>query len=191
MTHGTKFAFVINAGTYTFGFSDRGNNIWKSESLVNDLTGEPVFNTFHGEVYEYGFEIAINKEVSLEKILNNIRVMCNKNLPVEIIYTTSGEVNDAAINIFEDAAKEKTVTQKLVTRNSSPRSALRLGILDENVYYKNSSLYIEVGKSDAAYSEKSQNKLIRDKYISVRFRYKGTDKAFIQGIISLLSVSYS
>jgi hypothetical protein len=53
-----------------------------------------------GVDYEYGFEIVLNKEPALEKkVLDNIRMITNKSLPFEIVYTTSEE-NDAAVNIW-------------------------------------------------------------------------------------------
>jgi hypothetical protein len=47
------------------------------------------------------------------------------------------------LNIWGSDLEESELTQKIITNNSS-RNHLRLGILDENAYYKNSGLFIEV-----------------------------------------------
>jgi AAA+ ATPase superfamily predicted ATPase len=65
-----------------------------------------------------------------------------------IVYTTSEDENDA-VNIWE-AFQEIDFETKIITRNKSGRISPRLGILDENAYYKNSGLYIEVGRISQA-----------------------------------------
>jgi hypothetical protein len=67
--------------------------------------------------------------------------------------------------------------QKIITRNKSGRISPRLGILDENAYYKNSGLYIEVGRISQAL-EKQLGLRVRDKSIKVKFIYKGNDETF-------------
>jgi hypothetical protein len=63
-----------------------------------------------GVDYEYGFVI-LNKEPALEKVLDNIRMITNKSLPFEIVYTTSEDENDAAVNIWE-AFQDRVLRQK-------------------------------------------------------------------------------
>jgi hypothetical protein len=55
------------------------------------------------------------------------------------------------------AFQDRVLTQKVVTRNKSGRISPRLGILDENAYYKKSGLYIEVGRI----SQSSEKKLVK------------------------------
>jgi hypothetical protein len=212
ISEGNKFSMFIGANTYTSGFKALKNGvevsdytIWKEDSLLN-TNGNNVRARLRGINYNYEFEIIINKEPALEKILNNIRLITNKSIPIKVVYTTSGDENDAARNIWEkrdstDLEEEnglftssfgnKKIEQKIITRNKSARNHLRLGILDENAYYKNSGLYIEVGKVSALSRKSIGTKRIRDKSIKVRFIYSGNDETFLQGIISMLSISHS
>jgi hypothetical protein len=177
----------LKSAEYTTGFSEL-SGIWQEDALIDPVTEEYIRTRIRGIDYEYGFEFLIDVHPTLEKIYENIRVLSNKVIPETIIYTTSGDVNDAAIDIWGDEAKEHVVVQDIVTRGESPRKSLRLGILDQNAYYRNSVLYIEVGK--VGYTRKDAgNKRIRDSVIKVRFIYKGNKKTFIQAIISILSIS--
>jgi len=212
ISEGNKFSMFIGASTYTTGFKaikdsneqdDYG--IWKEDSLLS-VEGKAVRSRLRGIDYKYEFEIVLNKEPALEKVLNNIRMITNKSIPVTVEYTMTGDENDAAIDIWgdrvstqleEDSGRfmenkgEEKIVQKIITRNKSPRKALRLGILDENAYYKNSGLYIEVGRINSILRKNIGNKRIRDKSIRVRFIYSGNDETFLQGIISMLSISHS
>ena len=189
LSDGTKFSMSLGAYEYTTGFVDI-NGIWKQDSLV-DTVGVPIRNRFRGIDYPYEFEVTIGSQPSVEKILDNIEMITNKSLPATIVYTTSGDVNDAAINVWGEKAKNKIIEQDIITRNNSTRNHLRLGILDENAYYKNSNLYIEVGKIDAVSRKALGNKRVRDKNIRMRFKYTGNDATFVKAIISILSISYS
>lgn len=188
ISEGNKFSMSTGAVTYTTGFSDI-NGIWKEDSLIDK--GKIVRCNLRGKEYPHEFEIVINKEPSLEKILDNIRLITNKSIPITIVYTTSGDENDAAINIWGEDKTEQILEQKVFTRESSPKKHLGLGILDENAYYKNSGLYIEVGRIDSAIRKSRGYKRIRDKSIKVKFIYTGADETFIQAIISILSISYT
>lgn len=189
LSEGNKFEMSIGSLEYTTGFSTT-YGIWQEDALT-DETGKQLRTRIRDVDYRHEFTIVINKEPSLEKILDNIRMICNKSLPVNIEYTTSGDSNDAAVNIWNSDSNTKVLDQPIITRNSSPRNSLRLGILDENAYYKNSNLYIEVGKINSISRKSRGNKRIRDKNIKVRFIYTGNDETFIQGIISILSISHS
>jgi hypothetical protein len=199
LSEGNKFGLSIGSQFFTTGFSDftadsKGNKeygigIWQYGSLIDQTTGAPISSRFRGIDYPHHFEITLNSMPTAEKLLDNIQILCNKSLPTTIVYTTTGDENDAADNIWGPSTKPRIVTQPIITRNKSPRNQFRLGILDENAYYKNSSLYIEVGRMSKI--NRDSNKKIRDKCIRVRFIYTGNDKTFIQGIISMLSISYS
>jgi hypothetical protein len=63
-------------------------------------------------------------------------MITNKSLPFEIVYTTSEDENDAAVNIWGSVPGDRVLRQKIITRNKSGRISPRLGILDENAYYK-------------------------------------------------------
>jgi hypothetical protein len=62
------------------------------------------------------------------------------------LFILSEDENDAAVNIWGSVPGDRVLRQKIITRNKSGRISPRLGILDENAYYKNSGLYIEVGR---------------------------------------------
>lgn len=198
LSEGNKFGLAIGSQFFTTGFSDfsvdskgkkeYGIGVWQYGSLVDD-SGDPIASRFRGIDYPHEFEITLNGMPTVEKMLDNIQIICNKSLPATIIYSTTGDENDAADNIWGPSVEPRIVTQPIITRNKSSRNQLRLGILDENAYYKNSSLYIEVGRMSKI--NRDSNKKIRDKCIRVRFIYTGNDKTFIQGIISMLSISYS
>lgn len=198
LSEGNKFSIYLGSSTFTTGFSTI-KGLWEEDALKDPTTGKHVRCSVRGVVdYGYEFEIVINKEPSLEKVLDNIKAITNKSIPVELVYTTSGDENDAAIDIWGSDDLEKITRQKIITRNSSGRKHLRLGILDENAYYKNSGLYIEVGKlstvglpSNTPAGNRQMHKRIRDKSIRVKFIYKGNDETFIQAIISTLSISYN
>jgi len=189
ISEGNKFSMSIGSTTYTTGFSDT-KGIWKEDALV-DVNGKSVRSRLRGIDYTYEFEIVINKEPALEKILDNLRLITNKSIPMEVVYTTTGDENDAAIDIWGSVDSKKILTQKIITRNKSERKHLRLGILDENAYYKNSGLYIEVGRIKPTLRKDRGYKRVRDKSIKVKFIYTGNDETFLQGIISMLSISYN
>jgi hypothetical protein len=62
------------------------------------------------EIGEYGFEIVLNKEPALEKCY--IRMITNKSLSFEIVYTTSEDENDAAVNIWGSVPGDRVLRQK-------------------------------------------------------------------------------
>lgn len=194
LSEGHKFSMSIGSNEYTTGFTQSNgavNGIWKEDSLF-DTSDDQVRCNFRGIQYGYEFEFTINNQPSAEKILDNIMAITNKVTPSEIIYTVSGDITDASEDIWGALSKgEYSTTQEVMTRNKSTRKASRLGILDQNAYYKNSNLYIEVGKRGSVSRSSESNRRIRDKNIKVKFVYTGSDPTFIQAIISMLSISYS
>jgi len=190
MEEGTKFAMSLGSVTYSTGITNE-EGIWEEEALTDGEDGPIIYSHFKGVDCTYEFEFTLNEESRLQKILETLDVITNKVLPAQIVYTTSGDDNDAATNLWEQSTGERVVTQDVITRNNTTRINRRLGILDENAYYKNSGLYIQVGKMRYDPDLKGSNKRIRDKAIRVRFIYTGNSKTFIQGIISTLSISYS
>lgn len=187
LSEGNKFLMRIVGNEFSFGFSEI-YNIWEEDSLINPETGKYVRCRIRDKDYTSEFEIIINEFPTYEKILENIIVLCNKKIPTQLIFRTSGDVNDPAIDIWGDEAATTETVQDIKTREDSSRKALGLGILDQNASYRDSKLYIEVGK--VGYSIKdANNKRVRDKHIKVRFIYEGNDELFIQAIISILSIS--
>jgi len=193
LSEGNKFSMSMGSRTFTTGFTQSNglvNGIWEEDALKTDA-GVDVRNRLRGVQYPYEFEFTINMQPSVEKILDNLLVITNKVLPEEIIYTTSNDNNDAAVNVWIQDDEEMEVIQKIVTRNKSTRRGSRLGILEENAYYKNSDLYISVNQRGSMSRNSKGNKRIRDKHIKVKFVYSGSDETFLQAIISMLSISYS
>ena len=188
ISEGNKFGFMVNSNNNTFGFSET-SSIWKEDALY-DVDGNQIRNTLRGVEYPYEFELVVSDQPAFEKVLDSMLLITNKIIPDTVIYTSSGDLNDAAINAFPSTSLTKTTIQKIITRNASPRNSLRLGILDENAYYKNSGLYIEVGKINSLSRKAQGNRRIRDKNIRIRFKYTGTNPTFIQAVISTLSISY-
>jgi len=191
LLEGNKLSMFMGSSTYTTGFYSVPT-LWEEDALIDPLTGKAVRCNIRGNAnMGYEFEIVLNKEPALEKVLDNIRMITNKSIPFEIVYTTLGDENDAAINIWGSDPADKEITQKIITRNKSSKNHLRLGILDENAYYKNSGLYIEVGRLSQKDRRAAGYKRVRDKSIKVKFIYKGNDETFLQAIISMLSISYN
>jgi hypothetical protein len=85
--------------------------IWKEDELTDPVTGKFI-RYLRGVDYEYGFEIVLNKEPALKKVLDNIRMITNKSLPFEIVYTTSEDENDAAVNIWGSVPGDRVLRQK-------------------------------------------------------------------------------
>jgi len=187
ISEGNKFLMRVTSNEYSFGFSER-NMVWEEDTLSDPVTGKSIRARLRDVDYTTEFEIILNDKPTYEKILENILVLCNKKIPTKVIYTTSGDVNDPAIEIWGDAAKSTTTVQPITVRGDSQRQLSRLRILDQNAYYRDSKLYIEVGKIGQSIT-KANNKRIRDKHIKVRFIYEGNDELFIQAIISILSIS--
>jgi len=187
ISEGNKFLMRITGNEYSFGFSEI-HNIWKEDSLRDPVTGKYIRSRLRGKNYNTEFEIIINENPTYEKILENIIVLCNKRIPTKLIFKTSGDVNDPAIDIWGANAMSMETVQPIMTREDSSRKHLGVGILDQNAQYRDSKLYIEVGK--VKYSIKdANNKRVRDKHIKVRFIYEGNDELFVQAIISILSIS--
>lgn len=188
ISEGNKFSMYSTAAVYTTGFIKNGT-LWQEDALTNPVGGRVVLRGV--STFTHEFEIVLNKEAAFEKILNNIRLITNKSLPFEVVYTTSADENDAAINIWGNTPAGVTLNQEIITRNNSHRASRHLGILDENAYYKNSGLYIEVGRISAGDRKARGTKRVRDKCIRVKFIYKHHDETFLQAIITMLSISYS
>jgi hypothetical protein len=111
ISEGNKFSMAIGSGTYTTGFYDSARaGIWKEDELTDPVTGKFIRARLRGVDYEYGFEIVLNKEPALEKSADNIR-MITKSLPFEIVYTTSEDENDAAVNIW-GSVPDRVLRQK-------------------------------------------------------------------------------
>ena len=176
---GTKFLFDVQSRIFSFGII-KPNEIW--ESHVNDNRSQ-----FRGIDYDYGFEIVVNDTPQAKKVLDNIVLLTNKVIPVEIIYTISNEEADAADSIWDKSKNEKTTTQKIVTRGIGNG---RMGIVNQNAYYKNSNLYIEVSKTGASSRKLESKKRIADKYIKIKIMYSGNEPTFIQAMLSTLRISY-
>jgi hypothetical protein len=77
-------SLAIGSGTYTTGFYDSARaGIWKEDELTDPVTGKFIRARLRGVDYEYGFEIVLNKEPALEKVLD-IRMITNKSLPFRL-----------------------------------------------------------------------------------------------------------
>lgn len=179
---GTKFLFDVSGRTYTFGFTEK-HAIWEAGVLEKR-------SIFRGEQAPYWFEIVVNTSPHLDKVLENLVLISNKSLPDEIMYTTSMDNADATDTIWVPMTEDKNrvEVQKISSRGIG---GSRLDLIRQNTYYKNSKIYIEVS-FDAKMSKnaRSKGKKIRDKYISIKIMYSGTDETFIQSVISTLSKSY-
>ncbi|MCK5788095.1 MAG: hypothetical protein KAH32_03805 [Chlamydiia bacterium] len=187
LSDGNKYLMDINSKVHTFS-NHYPDDAWEEDALV-DEDGNIVRCKIRGEKYAHEFEIVVNTMPHLEKILHSIKMVSNKSIPDTIIYTTSGEVSDAAISIFADSSEEKVLVQTVYTRGINKTSGVsRLSIIRENAYYKNSTLNISVSIGDV--HSKLSGKRVRDKAIKIKFKYSGTDETFVQAILTTLSKSY-
>lgn len=201
LTKGIKFSYSLSSDEYINGVT-APHKIWKADALVDPISGKNIRNKQQGQNVPCEFEIIVNEYPTFEKILENIQLVCNKNIPDTVVYTMVGDYNQAADEIwgeegsgneapnqaisFKHNSLERVVEQPLVTRVNGSRQSILL----QNAYYKNNNLYIEVGKVSPSIKD-NDNKRIRDKAIRVRFIYTGSDALFIQNIISVLSLSSS
>jgi hypothetical protein len=64
-------------------------------------------------------------------------MITNKSFAMKL-FTTTGDENDAG---YMGSDLEEGINTKIITRNNSSRNHLRLGILDENAYYKTAVCY--------------------------------------------------
>jgi hypothetical protein len=77
---------AIGSGTYTTGFYDSARaGIWKEDELTDPVTGKFIRARLRGVDYEYGFEIVLNKEPALEKVLD-IRMITNRACLLDCLY---------------------------------------------------------------------------------------------------------
>lgn len=191
LSDGHKFIFDVNSRAFTFG-TTAISDAWEEDALFEG--GVPVRCRMRGNDYNHEFELVVNDTPQVEKILSNIKMVTNKSIPIEVEYRISGDVNDAALNVWGPSISEKLITQTIYTRNNNSLSTnSRLAIIQENAYYKDSALYIEVSRGPRSLrrpSASTSNKLIRDKYIKIKFIYTGNDETFIQTVLTTLRVSY-
>lgn len=176
---GLKFMVQLNSAALSFGIK-KPSELWRED--VNEERC-----VFRGEQHEYYWEAVVNDTPQAEKILDNIQLISNKNIPVDITYTLSGDASDAAVLFAGDKASEKVIVQKIVTRGLNGG---RLGIVNQNAYYKNSGVFIEVSKTGSGSKKLDNKRRIRDKYIKIKIRYSGSDAVFIQAMLTKLSISY-
>jgi len=201
MSKGVKFMYPIQSSEYLSGI-ENPYKIWEADTLVDPLSNKYMRNNQQGEEVPCSFEIVVNEYPMFEKILDSLQLICNKNIPDRIELITFGEYNQAADEIwgespdilapqdasFDTNLQERKVVQGIVSRDVSTPAISRSSIIHQNAYYKNNSLYIEVGKV-SSFIKDVDNKRIRDKAIKVRFVYTGSDALFIQSIISILRLS--
>jgi hypothetical protein len=188
-TYGNKFIFNINNRIFTFG-ADESHSAWEEDALY-DSDGKELRCIMRDMPVGHEIEIIVNDTPQVEKMLDNILLVSNKSIPVSIEYKTTGDVNDAGLDIWGERLKEKLTKQIIYTRRGGANNLSgRLSIIKQNAYYKNSGLYIEVS-GKATISKKSAGKTqIRDKVIKVRFVYTGSDETMIQSIFSTLTISH-
>jgi hypothetical protein len=72
ISEGNKFSMAIGSGTYTTGFYD-SEEVYGKKTSLQILLQVFIRARLRGVDYEYGFEIVLNKEPALEKVLDNIR----------------------------------------------------------------------------------------------------------------------
>jgi hypothetical protein len=65
------------------GSMTRQEQVYGRRRATDPVTGNLSVPDFEVD-YEYGFEIVLNKEPALEKVLNNIRMITNKSLPLRL-----------------------------------------------------------------------------------------------------------
>jgi hypothetical protein len=73
ISEGNKFSMAIGSGTYTTGFYDSEEQVYGKKTSLQILLQVFIRARLRGVDYEYGFEIVLNKEPALEKVLDNIR----------------------------------------------------------------------------------------------------------------------
>ena len=176
---GTRFLFDVRSRVFSFGV-EKENELW--ESHVN-----PKRSKFRDIDYGYGFEVVINEKPQVKKILDNIVLLTNDVIPVQIVYTFDNDEADAANSIWAATGDSTIITQEVISRGIGKE---RTGIIDQNAYYKNSNLYIEVSKTGSSSTEVGSKKRIADKYIKIKIMYSGNEPTFIQAMLSTLRISY-
>ncbi|MCK5788829.1 MAG: hypothetical protein KAH32_07510, partial [Chlamydiia bacterium] len=193
LTDGTKFSFDINSRVFDFGWISEEyadiEEVSHTSIVENSIWEKSVLDKrslFKNVEHPYSFEIVINQTPQVEKILDNLVLITNKVIPNTIIYTTSGESSDSTLSIWSDTEGKNITVQDIIVRGVG---SSRMALINQNAYYKNSGLYIEVSKTSAM-SKTKNAKRIRDKYIRIKILYTGTNETFIQTVLSMLSISY-
>ena len=177
-----KFNFKYKSRSIMFSVNNSISTAWETD--VN-----PLYCNFEGINYDSMVEFIMHDRPDVEKILNNLMLMSNKVKPHTITYTTTKDISDANIlqagvpfeefNVYEEEIKTR-----LQYGNS------KLGIFNENAYYKDGKYFIQVGKQDNFSRYAVSSRKIRDKYIKIKITYTSNLHVYVQAVVSLFTINY-
>lgn len=193
-----SYAFNLYNKHYTLnGINpNQYNSIWLHN--VNDTRCN-----FYGNQDEFVFEFVVADNIQYQKMYNNFMALCNEVPPIIIEYTTDNEptIDDIGINPTKEP-RIQTIRPRYRGRYKSSylnqADPTLNSMLKFNAQYKENHLYIQIDDDnndtlDGYGRQKSfkTNSAIRDKYLKVRFRYKGDEYSIIQAIITAYEISFS
>lgn len=186
---------------YTFDgtFNSDFSQIWEHE--INNTRCN-----FYGSQDEFIFEFLVTDNIQYQKIFNNFLVLCNEVPPIHIEYTTDNEltIDDVGVNPIK-VPRVQDIYPRFRGRNFNPYNDNNQGnpvlnkVVKYNAKYKENHMYIQIddnnrdtkGRLPNSPYSKINNSKIRDKYVKVRFRYKGDEYSIIQAIITAYEISFS
>jgi len=177
-------------------------------SPINEIWEHNTNNTrcnFYGYQDEFVFEFVITSEIQFQKIFTNFILLCNEVPPIFIEYTTDNEptIDDVKPNPIKEP-RVQTIYPRFRQRyyssyNPSNPNPVLNRVIKYNAKYKENHMYIQIddnnrdtkGRVHPSPFTKLNNAKIRDKYLKVRFRYKGDEYSIIQAVITAYQISFS
>lgn len=119
------------------------------------------YTTYYDKQENFILEYVINENLNVQKVLDNLQIISNKEFPIKIEYNTDNDTN---------------VIQILVPRQNG-------NLLLSDIEYRENHFYVKVVKN--------QQKRIRDKYIKVRIYWNTQNSVYISYILNSLRTSFS
>lgn len=194
-----SYAFNLYNKHYTLnGINENDySSIWLHESNSTRCN-------FYGTQDEFVFEFVVANEIQFQKVFTNFILICNEVPPVFIEYTTDNEPN------IDDVGVNPTKRPRIQTVYPTFRGRYKSPYIDQtdptlsntlryNAQYKENHMYIQINDDyddmmdgyTLSNTEYRTNSRIRDKYLKVKFRYRGDEYSIIQAVITAYQISFS
>ena len=198
---------------YSHNLFNNSEIIWQHHSLVDtiEINGQfqqiPIYNNYYGEQFSFELEFIVNDKIDSHKIFSNLIILANEVPPDKIHYSNDNErayYYQQPNNVYPEPAK--TVAVQTVRPRFRGKYGLRGStnpminvVYKANQEYRENKHYITITKDTndnldtnvPSASTFDNNRLIRDRFVKIRFIYNTSDYVTLQAIITKYLTSAS
>jgi len=195
----SKFQALVDNKNYRFDLISDTSQAY--ETGVDNGT----FCLFNDVQYPFEIEFVVNSNPTVEKILDNLKIVSNKRKPVEIEYYTTSDIPDSVLRQNDlnadppdgtdddDHYYNRETLKILHTDNIKTREDsidMSIGIFFENAYYKDGAYHVQVGKNLSFSRFNRGQRRVRDKYFIVKLKYTGKNYTYINAVMALFTINF-